>query len=149
MSAEQRRDREEADRWRWWPWLARCSVVGLCCGAVALYFGSETFHAGSARPLLPFVPFDPISYGAGLVRMPLWAFFWATLVGQFPAGMAYSYLAHQINSPRTLLVQGISVFCALILLGWCARRLLLGRGVSQAEPMEKGTGETSDTSPGG
>ena len=41
--------------------------------------------------LLPVVPFDPISYVAGLTQMRLTAFCWATLVGQIPAGMTYAY----------------------------------------------------------
>jgi uncharacterized membrane protein YdjX (TVP38/TMEM64 family) len=80
--------------------------------------------------LVPFVPFDPVSFVAGLARMPLAPFFWATLVGQAPAGMAYSYLAQEIDRPRTLVVAAVAVFAGLVLLGLAARRFVLRRAVT-------------------
>ncbi len=78
--------------------------------------------------LLPFVPFDPISYAAGMARMRFWPFFWATFLGQIPAGMTYSYLAQQVNNPSALLLNGIGAVLVLAVIGWWARRRLLGRG---------------------
>lgn len=75
--------------------------------------------------LLPFVPFDPISYVAGIARIPFGRFFVATFIGQFPAGMAYSYLAQQVNEPKMFVVYGISALVALGLLGWWAQRTLI------------------------
>jgi len=75
--------------------------------------------------LVPFVPFDPVSFVAGLARMRLRPFFLATLVGQAPAGMAYSYLAQEIDRPDTLLVAAIAAFAGLVVLGLAARRLVL------------------------
>jgi len=78
--------------------------------------------------LLPFVPFDPISYMAGLGRMRLLPFIGATLLGQIPAGMTYTYLATQLDgNPSWLLVKIPSALIALAVLGWGMRRLLLGR----------------------
>lgn len=77
--------------------------------------------------LVPFVPFDPVSFVAGLVRMPLAPFFWATLLGQAPAGMAYSYLAQEIDRPRTLVVAALAVFAGLVVLGLAARWFVLRR----------------------
>ena len=77
--------------------------------------------------LIPFVPFDPISYVAGMVRMPFWTFFWATMIGQFPAGMAYSYLVQQVDEPRMFVVSAICLELALFLFGWLMRRLLPAR----------------------
>ncbi len=83
--------------------------------------------------LLPFVPFDPISYLAGAARMPLGPFVAATLVGQVPAGMTYSYLAGQLDaSPSKLLVLLPGALIALAVLGWAMRHLLLGRRDNQA-----------------
>ena len=56
--------------------------------------------------LLPVVPFDPISYVAGLTQMRLTAFCWAPLVGQIPAGMMYAYLGQEIYRPEHLVVKG-------------------------------------------
>ena len=76
--------------------------------------------------LIPFVPFDPISYVAGMVRMPFWKFFWATMIGQFPAGMAYSYLVQQVDEPRMFVVSAICLILALFLFGWLVQRVFFG-----------------------
>lgn len=47
--------------------------------------------------LLPFVPFDPISYGAGLTSMGFWEFWIATGIGQLPATIVYSYLGQSMT----------------------------------------------------
>jgi uncharacterized membrane protein YdjX (TVP38/TMEM64 family) len=85
--------------------------------------------------LLPFVPFDPISYVAGLAGMRFWRFFWATLVGQLPAGMVYSYLASDLAEAMSggtrhtgfLVLEVLAAFAALVVIGWAARRWLLLR----------------------
>lgn len=75
--------------------------------------------------LVPFVPFDPISYAAGLARMRAWPFFWATLLGQIPAGMTYSYLGQEITRPARLILFGACAFAALVVLGVSVRKALL------------------------
>ena len=80
--------------------------------------------------LVPIVPFDPISYFAGMARMPHWRFFWATLLGQIPAGMTYSYLAQEIHRPYRFVAWSIAALASLLLVGWVFRRVLLGRGAS-------------------
>jgi uncharacterized membrane protein YdjX (TVP38/TMEM64 family) len=77
--------------------------------------------------LIPVVPFDPISYAAGLTEMRLSAFCWATLVGQIPAGMTYSYLSQEIYHPGHFVVQGIGAFLGLLILGWTVRHIVLRR----------------------
>lgn len=77
--------------------------------------------------LLPFVPFDPISYVAGVCRMHPWTFFWATFVGQIPNGMTYSYLARQIENPGTLILHAIGALAALIVISLGIRHALLRR----------------------
>lgn len=73
-----------------------------------------------AARLIPVVPFDPISYFAGMVRMPFWPFFLATLVGQIPAGMAWSYLAQSVAEPRpgTITLMGSALAVAAIAGYW-------------------------------
>ncbi len=73
--------------------------------------------------LIPLVPFDPISYIAGMVRMPFWQFFWATMLGQIPAGMAYSYLVQQVDQPKLFAVYAGCFIVALTLLGLVMRRV--------------------------
>ncbi len=41
--------------------------------------------------LLPFVPFDPVSYAAGLTSIRFRHFMFATGVGQLPATIVYSW----------------------------------------------------------
>ncbi len=48
--------------------------------------------------LLPFVPFDLVSYAAGLTSMSFLGFFFATGLGQLPATIIYSYFAGNITS---------------------------------------------------
>ena len=70
-----------------------------------------------AARLLPIVPFDPISYVAGLTRMRTWTFVWATALGQIPAGFTYSYLGQEIDNPVRMLMLGLTGFAALLLIG--------------------------------
>ncbi len=53
--------------------------------------------------LLPFVPFDPISYAAGLTSIRFRSFFIATGLGQLPATIVYSPGGQHVNR-RYLLV---------------------------------------------
>lgn len=83
-------------------------------------------HGGTAilaARLLPIVPFDPISYVAGLTRMRMWTFVWATALGQIPAGFIYSYLGQEIGRPVRLLMFGLAGFIVLILIGWGFRKV--------------------------
>lgn len=80
--------------------------------------------------LIPFVPFDPISYIAGIVRMPFWSFFLATLIGQFPAGMAYSYLVQEVDNPPMFVVTTLSLLAALFLMGWFLNRAFFKKTAS-------------------
>jgi len=72
--------------------------------------------------LIPIVPFDPISYIAGMVRMPFGKFFWATMIGQFPAGMAYSYLVQTADQPSLFVIYMICFVVALTLVGIAMKR---------------------------
>ncbi|MBI5433836.1 MAG: TVP38/TMEM64 family protein [Planctomycetes bacterium] len=74
--------------------------------------------------LLPFVPFDPISYVAGLTGMRAWTFVWATFVGQSPAGFVYSYLGQELARPARFAWLAASSFVALVLVGLAVRRAL-------------------------
>lgn len=73
-------------------------------------YGSKTILV--AR-LLPFVPFDPISYAAGLTPMGFWQFFIATGIGQLPATIVYSYAAAKSSNPGTF-VKGLLLLFGLV-----------------------------------
>lgn len=125
--------------------IVQATLAALLCFALARAFGEplvvRLMPADTARKaqdfmrehgtgailvarLMPLVPFDPISYVAGLTRMRAGPFAWATLVGQIPAGMAYAYLGQGIDRPRQLAVTGLCTALSLIALGALARRVL-------------------------
>lgn len=56
----------------------------------------QTHHPRVCR-LLPFVPFDPISYAAGLTSIRFRSFFIATGLGQLPATIVYSLGGQHVN----------------------------------------------------
>ncbi|MBQ8667718.1 MAG: TVP38/TMEM64 family protein [Lachnospiraceae bacterium] len=99
--------------------FGRDFVVKLT-GKAALQSVDQFFVSYGARSifiarLLPFVPFDPISYAAGLTGMSFWSFFLATGLGQLPATIVYSYAG------STMLSGNIKLFlyglCALLAVG--------------------------------
>ena len=125
--------------------IVQATLAALVCFALARTFGeplvarllpgdalkkAEAFmgeHGAEAvliARLMPIVPFDPISYVAGLTRMRAGAFTKATLLGQIPAGMAYSYLGHEITRPARMAVAGICVVLALAAVAWTVRKAL-------------------------
>lgn len=64
--------------------------------------------------LLPFVPFDPISYAAGLTGMGFAPFLIATGLGQLPATLVYSYAGSTFLSGNIkLFLYGLSAVFAV------------------------------------
>lgn len=101
------------------------SKVGL--EAVEEYFERYGQYTILVARLLPFVPFDPISYAAGLTPMSFWSFFWATGLGQLPATIVYSYAAAKSSQPATfvkglLLLFSLVALTALLKLIWTNRK---------------------------
>ncbi len=126
--------------------ILSANIAAAICYGLARGFGAEFverlipralssnldryFHKHGAMTivvarLIPFVPFDPISFLAGLFRVPFWPFFWATMIGQIPAGMTYSYLVHQVHNPNMFGVYLISALAALFIIGLILRRVYL------------------------
>jgi uncharacterized membrane protein YdjX (TVP38/TMEM64 family) len=104
------------------PWVARLVPAAVLQRTNAFMARHGTAAVLIAR-LLPVVPFDPISYVAGLTNMRLSAFCWATLVGQIPAGMTYAYLGQEIDRPGHLVLKGVGAFLGLLVFGWTVRHL--------------------------
>ncbi|MBQ8954549.1 MAG: TVP38/TMEM64 family protein [Clostridia bacterium] len=124
-----------------WAWGAVISWAGAMLGAylcffLARFFGRDlvekltgkgamesidsffTNHGAKSifiARLLPFVPFDPISYAAGLTGMGTLPFLAATGLGQLPATIVYSYAG------STMLSGNLKLFfyglCALMAIG--------------------------------
>jgi len=63
--------------------------------------------------LLPFVPFDPVSYAAGVARISFVRFLIATGVGQLPATVVYSLAGDLLAVDARLLAGAIAIVFAL------------------------------------
>lgn len=81
--------------------VAEKFVTGKGLDEVDVFFEKYGKNAILVARLLPFVPFDPISYAAGLTAMSFRDFFIATGLGQLPATVVYSYAAAQSTDPST------------------------------------------------
>lgn len=92
-------------------WYGRTLVERLAPVAALQRFDDLTCHWGSwavlVARLLPFVPFDPISYAAGLVRLGFVRFLVATGVGQLPATIVYSLAGDLLSVDLRLLAASI------------------------------------------
>jgi uncharacterized membrane protein YdjX (TVP38/TMEM64 family) len=67
-------------------------VVGNSIGKAERFFQKYGLHAMFLVRMMPFVPFDAVSYGAPLVGVPFSRFLLATAVGIIPSVFVYSYL---------------------------------------------------------
>ncbi|MDR0839860.1 MAG: TVP38/TMEM64 family protein [Christensenellaceae bacterium] len=63
--------------------------------------------------LLPFIPFDIVSYAAGLTSMSFWGFFVATGIGQLPATIIYSYVGGMLTGGAKMVVTALLILFAL------------------------------------
>jgi uncharacterized membrane protein YdjX (TVP38/TMEM64 family) len=61
-----------------------------------VFFRKYGLHAMFLVRMMPFVPFDAVSYGAPLVGVPFSRFLLATAVGIIPSILVYSYLGRLI-----------------------------------------------------
>ena len=101
---------------------------------IARLAGTHGTRAVFVARLIPIVPFDGVSYLCGVGGVRAGPFFLATLLGQAPAAMTYSFLAREAAAglkgerdpwlvTMTIALSLLGLFC----LGWWARGLLLGR----------------------
>lgn len=133
--------------WGWWKgailsWSSAMAGAAICFGISRLYgrgvaekfaskmaldeveiffekYGKNTIFV--AR-LLPFVPFDPISYAAGLTPMTFGGFFIATGLGQLPATIVYSYASAKSSDPSTF-VSGLLILFGVSALVYTVRKI--------------------------
>ncbi|MFA9397762.1 MAG: FAD-dependent oxidoreductase [Clostridiaceae bacterium] len=52
-----------------------------------------------ALRLIPFFPFDGVSYVSGFTDVPFWKYALATTIGIIPGTFVYNYLGHSFNNP--------------------------------------------------
>lgn len=84
--------------------------------------------------LLPFVPFDPISYAAGLTGMSFLSFFLATGLGQLPATIIYSYAGSTMLSGNLrLFMYGLSALFVVWALSSVLRNRFSKTGEKETE----------------
>jgi undecaprenyl-diphosphatase len=62
--------------------------------------------------LIPFIPFDAVSYGAGLTKMKVKTFMLATVVGAFPRAFLYAYFGYLIDA--SISYGGLELFYILL-----------------------------------
>jgi len=96
--------------------------------------GVHGIRAVFVARLIPIVPFDGVSYLCGIGRVRAAPFFFATLLGQAPAAMLYSFLAQEAaagmkgeRDPWLVTVTIVLSVLGLLCLSWWIRGLLLGR----------------------
>ncbi|ADO48841.1 TVP38/TMEM64 family protein [[Enterobacter] lignolyticus] len=77
--------------------------------------------------LLPFVPFDPISYAAGLTSIRFRHFFLATAVGQLPATIVYSWVGSLLTGGTFWFVTGLFTLFALTVVIFVAKQIYFER----------------------
>lgn len=116
-------------------------VVAKLAGRPSLDMADRFFdrygkHAIIIARLLPFVPFDPISYGAGLTGMSFWGFFIATGIGQLPATIVYSYLGQSATGTVKILLLVFAVVASIIVVG-AAARARFERRLMEEQPDEE------------
>lgn len=87
--------------------LANAALFGAFWGGALSWFSAMVCR------LLPFVPFDPVSYAAGLTSLRFWPFMLATGVGQLPATIVYSWAGSLLTGGTFWLATGLSLLFAL------------------------------------
>ena len=121
-------------------------VVAKITGKGALQSVDRFFVAYGAKSifiarLLPFVPFDPISYAAGLTGMRFVPFLIATGLGQLPATLIYSYAGSTMLSGNIkLFMYGLSALLVIGALSTILRNIYQKRkAAGHMEQTESGT----------
>jgi len=86
------------------------------------FFEKYGKHSVMIARLLPVVPFDIISYAAGLTSMGFWGFFWATGVGQLPATIVYSWLGENMSPGAKYALWAICGFLILLVISLAIKK---------------------------
>lgn len=79
-------------------------------------------HAILIARLLPYIPFDVVSYVAGLTRMRFISFWIATGIGQLPATAVYTFLGDKISIHIRLFLFGFGIAISIFIILWLLKR---------------------------
>ncbi len=71
--------------------------------------------------LIPYIPFDVVSYAAGLTRIRFIGFWLATGIGQLPATAVYTYLGNRISTHTNLMLFGFGVVISVSIVIWLVK----------------------------
>lgn len=113
-------------------WTSSMAGAALCF-FIARVMGREVVekltgkHTILVCRLLPFVPFDPISYAAGLTSIRFRSFFIATGLGQLPATIVYSWAGSMLTGGTFWFVTGLFILFALTVVIFMAKKIWLER----------------------
>jgi len=105
-------------------------IVGRSLQTAERFFDRYGLHAIFVVRITPFVPFDAVSYGAGLVGVPYFKFLLATAVGIIPSVIIYSYLGTFFASAFWWIVLGAAALSLASM--WAAMRYLRRNRAAQA-----------------
>jgi len=111
-------------------WIAKAygrPVVEKMIGKKSLettdkFFDKYGKHSIMIARLLPVVPFDIISYAAGLTTMGFWEFFWTTGVGQLPATLIYSWLGENMSPTAKYAFGAVCAFLVLLVVSLAIKK---------------------------
>ena len=107
-------------------------IVGNSIHKAEDFFQKYGLHAMFLVRMMPFVPFDAVSYGAPLVGVPFRRFLLATTVGIIPSIFAYSYLGTLIAEFYWWVLVGLLVAALVGLVA--ATQFLKGHATQKAMP---------------
>ncbi len=71
--------------------------------------------------LIPYIPFDVVSYAAGLTRIRFLGFWLATGIGQLPATAVYTYLGNRISTHTNLMLLGFGAVISISIVIWLVK----------------------------
>ncbi|MCE2401502.1 TVP38/TMEM64 family protein [Candidatus Poribacteria bacterium] len=72
--------------------------------------------------LIPYIPFDVVSYAAGLTRIQFIGFWLATGIGQLPATVVYTYLGNRISTHTNLMLFGFGIAISVSIVLWLVKK---------------------------
>ncbi len=91
------------------------------------FFEKYGRHSVMIARLIPIVPFDIISYAAGLTTMGFLEFFWATGLGQLPATIIYSWLGENMSPTAKYALWAVCLFLVLLIVSLAVKKQLQAR----------------------
>lgn len=122
-------------------WIAKAfgrPVVEKLVGKISLektdaFFERYGKHSVMIARLIPVVPFDIVSYAAGLTTMTFWEFFWATGIGQLPATIVYSWLGQNMSPSAKYALWAVCGFLILLIFSLAMKQRLQSKMENKVE----------------